>query len=171
MGNYSAEYHNVRDHNEKANALRQRQLNDQLALTRLKSRTDYVVEPGVIGTQNQSLQRIPMGDYQRLPVGEQIVRDPSSMREVIMPTPMKAVPPAKAVSVQPYSPKIQQPLTKVPSTLYAMRLPTGAPVKKWPTSFKKVFHKPTMDENILRGLNNLDGMSRSLMADIHPRRK
>jgi hypothetical protein len=164
MGDYSAEYHAVRDRNGKADALRQRQLDDERTLTRLKNRTDYVVEPGVIGTQSQSLQRIPMGDYQRLSAGEQIVRNPSSMREIIMPTPMKAVPPTKAVSIRPYSPKIQQPLTKVPSTLYAVRLPTGTPVQKWPTSFKKAFHKPTSDETILRGLNNLDNMSKSLMG-------
>ena len=165
MSDYSAEYVNIRDRDEKAEALRQRQLQDQQTLTRLGNRTDYAVQPGVIGTRSQSIQRSPVPDIQRLPVGEQIVRNPAFLKRAIMPTPMAAVPQPRAVSTQPYAPKIQKyPMKNTPSILYAGGLPTGMPVKKWPTSFKKAFHKPTSDETILRGLQNLDSMSNKLLG-------
>jgi hypothetical protein len=41
---------------------------------------------------------------------------------------------------------------------------TGMPIKKWPTSFKKAFHKSTPDEKIMSGVNNLDHMSRKLLG-------
>lgn len=166
MGDYSAEYHYSSGRDTKADALRNRQLQDQQqTLTKLRNRTDYVAQPGIVGTREQSLQRIPVEGVQRMPVGEQIVRDPSLLKSVIVPTPMKAVPPAKVVSTKPYASKVQQyPMRKVPSTLYAGGLPTGMPVKKWPTSFKKAFHKPTQDESILKGLHNLDNMSKSLLG-------
>ena len=161
----ASHYRLLRERDEKADALRQRMLQDQQNLSRLRNRTDYVVQSGVIGTQGQSLQRVPMGDVQRVPVGEQVVRNPSLLKTVIMPTPMPSVPQPRAVSNQPYAPKVQQyPLQHVPSTLYTGGLVTGLPVKKWPTSFKKAFHKPTPDESILKGLHNLDHMSKSLLG-------
>jgi len=169
---FATDYTVVRDTHDrdsKADALRQRQLQDQQTLMRLQNRTDYVAAPGAVGTRGQSLQRVPMGDVQRLPVGEQIVRNPALLKQAIMPTPMKAVPPAKPVSTRSYSPNIQRPMQRVPSTLYTGGMQTGLPVKKWPTSFKKAFHKPTADENILKGLHNLDSMSKSLLGT--PRKK
>jgi hypothetical protein len=166
MSDYAAEYHYHRERDAKADALRNRQLQvQQQTFTKLQNRTDFVAQPGIVGTRDQSLQRIPVEGVQRLPVGEQIVRDPSLLKKAIMPTPMKAVPQPKSVSTRPYAPKVQQyPLKKVPSTLYTGGLQTGMPVKKWPTSFKKAFHKPTQDENILKGLRNLDSMSQSLLG-------
>lgn len=153
------------DRDDKAEALRQRQLQSQQNLMRLQRRTDYVVQPGVIGTQGQSLRKIPMGDVQRLPVGEQIVRDPALLKRVIMPTPMPSVKKPVAVSSEPYVPRVDNPpLKKTPSILYSMGLSTGVPVKKWPTSFKKATHKQTVDESIMKGLNNLDRMSKRLLG-------
>jgi hypothetical protein len=167
MGDYAAEYSNIKDRDGKAEALRQRQLQDQQTLTRLENRTDYAVQPGVIGTRSQSLQRSPAPDIQRLPVGEQIVRNPAFLKKAIMPTPMVAVPQPRAVSTQHYAPKVQKyPLKNTPSILYAGGMPTGMPVKKWPTSFKKAFHKPTSDETILKGLQNLDRMSKALLGRL-----
>jgi hypothetical protein len=106
-----------------------------------------------------------MGDIQRVSAGQQIVQNPAFLKQVIMPTPMPSVARPIPVSKKPYVQKIQKhPLTDIPSTLYAGGIQTGMPVKKWPTSFKKAFHKPTPDESIMRGLNNLDGMSRSLLG-------
>ena len=166
MGDYAIEYYNIlRDRDRKAEALRQRQLQDRQTLTRLENRTDYAVQPGVVGTRDQSLQKSPVPDIQRLPVGEQIVRNPVFLKRAIMPTPMTAVPQPRVVSSQPYAPKVQKyPLKNTPSILYAGGLQTGLPVKKWPTSFKKAFHKPTSDETILRGLQNLDNMSKELLG-------
>lgn len=162
MANYAADFISMRE--DKANALRQRQLNDQ-SLERVRSRTDYVVEPGISGTREQALQQVPVRDIQRMPVGEQIVRTPSLLEKVIMPTPMKAVPKPKATSTQPYAPRVQQvPLKNVPTTLYTKGPPTGPTTKKWPTSFKKAYQKPTADDTIMRGLNNLDNMSASLLG-------
>lgn len=165
MSDYSAEYHNVRERDEKAEALLRRLAQDRQNLTRLRARTDYVVQPNIVGTQSQALRRAALPeDYQRYPVGEQIVRDPALLKSVMVPTPMKAVPPAKAVSSNPYVQKIQKPpLKNIPSTLYAGGIPTGMPVKKWPTSFRKAY-KPTADESILKGLKNLDNMSASLLG-------
>jgi hypothetical protein len=162
MADYAA---GLQRRDERAKALRQRQIGDQQTLERLRSRTDYVVEPGISGTREQSLQREPIADVQRMPVGEQIVRNPSLLERVIMPTPMTPVPKPKAVSQQPYVQKVQQPpLKNIPSTLYTKGLPSGTAVKKWPTSFKKAFHQPTSDERILKGLKNLDSMSASLLG-------
>lgn len=163
---YDASYYcNTCERDDKAEALRQRQLQDQQNLSRLQRRTDYVVQPSIIGTQNQSLQRIPMGDFQRVTVGEQIVHNPALLKRVIMPTPMPSVPRPVPVSTHPYVKKIQKPpLKNIPSTLYIGEIQTGMPVKKWPTSFKKAFHKSTPDENIMRGLNNLAHMSKSLLG-------
>jgi hypothetical protein len=169
MNNIASGYHAVQDRDRRADAFRQRQLKDQQAFTRLRSRTDYVVQPGVVGTRDQSLQKAPMGDFQRMTSGEQVVRNPDLLKRAIMPTPISPVPQPRSVSTQPYAPKVQKyPLQHVPSTLYTGGLQTGLPVKKWPTSFKKAFHKPTQDETILKGLHNLDNMSRSLLGG--PRR-
>jgi hypothetical protein len=157
------DYHIIHDHDLKAEALRQRQLRDQQTLMRLENRTDYVIQPGVIGTRSAALQRYPVPDIQRLPARERIVR------KAIMPTPKPAVPQPRAVSTQAYAPKIQKyPLKNTPSILSAGGMPTGLPVKKWPTSFKRAFHKPTSDETIMRGLQNLDHMSKELLG--RPRR-
>jgi hypothetical protein len=169
MGDYAADYYNIRDQDRKAEALRQRQLQDQQTLTRLENRTDYAVQLGVVGTRGQALQRSPVPDIQRLPVGEQIVRNPSLLKKAIAPTPMPAVPQPRAIGNQHYTQKIQKsPLKNTPSILYAGGMPTGLPVKKWPTSFKKAFHKPTTDEMVLKGLQNLDNMSNKLLGK--PRR-
>ena len=163
---YGPDYYHIRQQqNDKAEALRQRQLQDQQRFKRLENRQDFVAQPGVVGTRTQAVQRAPLRDVQPMPVGEQIVRNASFLKQAIMPTPMKAVPPPKAVSVKPYTPKVQQPMNKVPSILYTGGMPTGMPVKKWPTSFKKAFHKPTYDEMILKGLNNLDNMSNALLGN------
>jgi hypothetical protein len=158
-------YYVARERDSKAESLRNRQLRDQQKLLRLQNRTDYVVQPGVIGTQGQSLRRAPMGEFQRVPVGQQIVQDPALLKRVIMPTPMPSVPRPVAVSTKPYIQKIQKPpMQAMPTILYAGGLPTGIPVKKWPSSFKKAFHKPTADESIMRGLSNLDNMSKSVLG-------
>jgi hypothetical protein len=158
-------YYQTSERDVKAEGLRQRQMQDQESLSLLQRRTDYVVQPGVIGTQSQSLQRIPVGDFRRLPVGEQIVRNPDFLKRVIMPTPMPNVQRSVPINTKPYVQRIQKPpLKNTPSILYTGGMPTGMPVKKWPTSFKKAFHKPTPDESIMRGLNNLDHMSKSLLG-------
>ena len=41
----------TRDRDSKADALRQRQLQDQQTLMRLQNRTDYVAAPGAVGRQ------------------------------------------------------------------------------------------------------------------------
>ena len=166
MGDYSEEYHliSAMERDRKAESLRHRQLQDQQTLARLENRNNHVVQPVVTGTQGQNLRR-PVPDIQRLPAKEQIARNPAFLKKTIMPTPMMAVPQPRAVSTQSYAPKIQKsPLKNTPSILYAGGLPKGMPVKKWPTSFKKAFHKPTSDETILRGLQNLDSMSNKLLG-------
>jgi hypothetical protein len=158
MSDYSAEYHHIRDRDGKAEALRQRQLQNQQTLMRLENRNDRVI-------QNQSIQKSPTQNIQRVPMEKQVAQNPSFLKRAVMPTPMKAVPQPRAASTQPYAPKIQKyPLKNTPSILYAGGLPTGMPVKKWPTSFKKAFHKPTSDETILKGLQNLDNMSKELLG-------
>ena len=165
LTDYAADYYNMRDRDAKAEALRQRQLQDQQRFMQLQNRRDYVAPQGTVGTRMQATQRMPMQGVQRLPAGEQIVRNPSLLKRAIMPTPMKAVPQPKSVSTQPYAPKVKPyPMQKSPSILYAGGLQTGMPVKKWPISFKKAFHKPTQDETILKGLNNLDSMASSLLG-------
>lgn len=155
---------NERDRS-KAEALMQRQLKDQQTLLKLQRRTDYVVQPGIVGTRDQSLMRSPVGDIRRVPIGQQIVQDPTLLKRVIMPTPMPNVPRPVPVSTKPYVQKIQKsPMKNIPSILYAGDLQTGIPVKKWPTSFKKAFHNPTPDERIMKGLSNLDNMSKSLLG-------
>jgi len=162
----ASEQYVLNDRDGKADGLRKRQLQDQQTLERLQNRTDYVVQPGSIGTRNQSLGRMPMGDIQRISAGQQIVQNPAFLKRVIMPTPMPSVPRPIPVSTKPYVQKIQKPpLKNVVSILYAGGIQTGMPVKKWPTSFKKAFHKPTPDESIMRGLNNLDSMSSSLLGN------
>ncbi len=166
MSEDSAAYHYVNDRDDRADALRNRQLKDQQTLARLQNMMDYVgQQPGVIGTRNQSLGIVPMGDLQRVSAGQQIVQNPAFLKQVIMPTPMPQVQRPIPVSTKPYVQKIQKPpLKNVASILYSGGIQTGVPVKKWPTSFKKAFHKPTPDESIMRGLSNLNGMSRSLLG-------
>jgi len=151
MADYAAGFVQRRD--EKANALRQRQLDDRQTLERLRGRTDYVVEPGISGTRDQSLQRVSIADTQRLPVGEQIVRNPILLERAIAPPKEIPAPKPRAISTPP---KFQQPSLK--------NISIGPPVKKWPTSFKKAYHQPTSDERILKGLNNLDNMSDRLLG-------
>jgi hypothetical protein len=161
-----AAYQYVNDRDDKAEDLRKRQLQDRQTLSRLQNRTDYVgQQPGSIGTLNQSLGIVPMGDIQRVSAGQQIVQNPAFLKQVIMPTPMPSVARPIPVSNKPYVQKIYKPpLKNVTSILYAGGIQTGMPVKKWPTSFKKAFHKPTSDESIMKGLNNLDSMSSSLLG-------
>lgn len=163
MAYYAAENRIViQDRDRKAEALRQRQLDEQRTLTRLQGRTDYAVEPNVVGTRNQSVQRVPVDEYQRLPVGEQIVRNPALLRGAIAPAPVvAAIPQPRAVSTPPTK---KYPLKNTQSILSAGGMPTGMPVKKWPTSFKNAFHTPTTDETIMRGLDNLDNMSKKLLG-------
>lgn len=166
-------YHVQRKQEDAAQALRQRQLNDQQQFTRLANRKDYVVQTGAVGTKKQFIQPTPsMQDVQRMPVGEQITRNPSLLKRAIMPTmptPMKAVPQPRAVSTQPYIPQVKKPMQKTPSMLFITGMQGATPVKKWPTSFKKVYHKPTSDELLLKGLRNLDSMSNAVLGK--PREK
>ena len=165
LSDYAADYYHLRNSDARADALRQRQLQDQQKVMQLQNRRDYVVQPGVVGTRGQALHRVPMQDVQRVPVGEQIVNNPAMLKKAIMPsTPMRAALPPKMMSTKQYAPKIERPLKSVPSMLYMGGIQTGAPVKKWPTSFKKATHKPTPDESIMKGLKNLDRMSDALLG-------
>jgi hypothetical protein len=100
---------------------------------------------------------VPIPDVQRLSAGEQITRNPSLLKQAIMPqTQTSAVQKPIPVSTKPYVQKIQKPR--------ATDIITGLPTHRWPTSFKKAYHKPTPDEKIMSGVNNLDHMARKLLG-------
>jgi hypothetical protein len=146
--------------------MRERQaLQQQQEYARLRNRTDYVVGSDAVGTRAQSMQQVPLGNPQRLSAGEQIVQNPTMLKRVIMPAPVPVSNPVSKAVAKPSSSKVQKsPMVNTKSILYTGGMPTGMPVKKWPTSFKKAFHKPTSDESIMKGLNNLNNMSRKLLG-------